>query len=296
MKCRIYLVFFYILRGLEHLLPLPVLCWGLQLLARLRLVFSPAPPPISLPDYFSGKISAQASHREQINVQLAHWLACFPDRLASAKWQNRCRIFGLKHWQDARQAGRPVVLAFFHCGPCYIFPLWLRAAGIPLVPLRVGKSKSRSLFKRVRDKYLLFPELPGVLYLDELRSVIASLEAGNVLLIALDHITGRPMNVPVNENWTFQMATGAVRLATKYNAELIPCCIIDEGNWHFRIELGRPVPKEYLMEKSDLTLAGQHLLQEMLPHIQSNLEQCRSNFFACFHHHKSMVTSERSSA
>ena len=55
------------------------------------------------------------------------------------------------------------------------------------------------------------------------------------------------------------MATGAIRLAIRHRAELIPCSIIDEGRWRFQIELGRPAPEECLATETELVSAGKHL-------------------------------------
>ena len=48
------------------------------------------------------------------------------------------------------------------------------------------------------------------------------------------------------------MNTGAVRLAIRQQAELVPATLVDEGGWHFRLELGRPVPKEFLATEARL--------------------------------------------
>jgi hypothetical protein len=50
-------------------------------------------------------------------------------------------------------------------------------------------------------------------------------------------------------------------------------CALDEGRWRFCLELGAPVPAEYLAETS-LDLAGKHLIEQMLPHFESHPEQC----------------------
>ena len=48
------------------------------------------------------------------------------------------------------------------------------------------------------------------------------------------------------EGGAFQMATGAMRLAARHGAKLIPCTIIHEGPGRFRIVLGQDVPAEQL--------------------------------------------------
>ena len=127
-----------------------------------------------------------------------------------------------------------------------------------------------------------FPEIPIAFYLDQLREASEFLAAGNSLLIAVDHSAGKQMRVPVGDGWTFQMATGAVRLAVRHRAELFPCVVIDEGCWRFQIKVGRPVPAEYLAAETDLIPAGKHLLNEMLPHFRSYPKQCSHQLIKCF--------------
>jgi len=126
-------------------------------------------------------------------------------------------------------------------------------------------------------------------YQDELREAVEFLTAGNALLVGIDLARGRQMNVPVRDGWNFQMATGALRMAIRHQAELVPYCLIDEGGWRFRIELGRPVPREYLLSDSDLSRAGKHLIEEMLVHFQRHPEQCPKYLLARFQESGSLI-------
>ena len=85
------------------------------------------------------------------------------------------------------------------------------------------------------------------------------------MLVALDVQRGKQIDLPFCEGWTFQMASGAVRLAIHNQAELIPCILADEGGWRYRLRLGKPVPREYLASEKDWFRAGKHLLDEMRP-------------------------------
>lgn len=201
-------------------------------------------------------------------------LEYLPERLVEPKWTSRCRIEGLEHVLRARQNGRPVVLAFTHFSAYHLSRLWLRAAGVPAAALIVGKAEDRTQLKRLEDRFSPFPEIPTCFYLDQLRKASEFLSAGNLLLIAIDNAAGKQMSVPVGEGWRFQMATGAVRLAIRHQAELISCVVIDEGHWRFRVKLGRPVPAEYLTAGVDWTQAGKHLLDEMLPHFRKHPGHC----------------------
>ena len=118
-------------------------------------------------------------------------------------------------------------------------------------------------------------------YQDQLREMIAFVAAGNPLLIPIDAPTGKQMIIPFCDGWNFHMATGAVRLAIRQQAELIPCAIIDEGGWYFCIKFGRPVPGEFLSAETDWSRAGKYLLDEMIPVFQAHPEQCRPDLTRC---------------
>jgi lauroyl/myristoyl acyltransferase len=194
--------------------------------------------------------------------------------LPSAKWRNRCRIVGAEHLQKTRGSGRPVVLAFCHFGAYDLLGFWLHASGFPVATLVGAASASKSGFRRLNSRISPFAANPVMFFLDQMPQACKFLAAGDALLIAIDSHSGKQMSVPFREGWVFQMATGAIRLATRHQAELIPCCIIDEGGWQFRLELGRPVPREYLTVGNDGISAGKHLLEEMSVHFQACPEQC----------------------
>ncbi|HTX21407.1 MAG TPA: hypothetical protein VMD27_06080 [Candidatus Aquilonibacter sp.] len=219
--------------------------------------------------------------RQRTSRYLNHIVQFFPDRLAEAKWMGNCRIEGINHLQEARQHGRPVVLAFCHFGPYYLLRFWLRAAGFTAATFVGSKMEARMRLTRRQDRFSPHREIPVVLHYDQLRETIQFLSAGNPLLVALDGPGTKTLDVPFCEGWTFCMATGAARLASRHQAELIPCSIIDEGFWQFRIHLGPPVPKDYLASEADLPRAGTCLIQEMLPDFQARPEQCTNDLARC---------------
>jgi hypothetical protein len=232
------------------------------------------PPSVTLPDCLGTGKPVCAVRPGRTFLYLNRTLQYFPEQLSSAKWRNCCRIVGLEHLQTARRGGRPVVLAFCHFGAYFLLECWLQAAGFPVATLVGATSKSKSRFRRLNDQLSPFVENPMMFFLDQLRQASEFLAVGNSLLIAIDSNFGKQMSVPMCEGWIFQMATGAIRLATRHQADLIPCSIIGEGRWQFRIEVGRPVPREYLSAEADGLSAGRHLLEEMSVHFQACPEQC----------------------
>lgn len=235
------------------------------------------------PDFLRVPAAARAGRRERMGDYLNHILEFFPERLAGEKWLSRCRFDGLERLQQARQNGHPVILAFCHSGPYYLLRFWLRAAGIPAATLVRGKSEERMRVMRLKDRLSPFPEIPMAFYQDQLRELAEFIDAGNVLLASIDAPAGRQVNLPVCEGWTFQMATGALRLASRHQAELLACSIIDEGGWRFRIHIGQPIPGEFLAPESqtagaDWSRVGKILLAELMPGLRSHPEQCRLDF------------------
>ena len=269
-------------RRLERILSPTALHRLMSPLVSARVAFkrvrSSMPLPGCLGEGKTFRISSQQLQKNHLNVMLEF----FPDRLGTAKWRDHLRISGVEHLEAARQQKHPIILAFCHFGPYFLLRHWLRAAGFPAVFLVGGKSKSRSAMKRLADGISPFPEIPTALYReDQLRGVIEFVAAGNPLLIAVDVPIGKQMDVPVDEQWRFGMASGAVRVALRQQAELIPCSIIDEGNWHFQIKIGPPVPQE-IVRSGDTLRAGKYILDALLPEWRAHPEQCTERLVKLF--------------
>ena len=289
-KDRLGLLGFAVVRGLERRLSPSDLYSVLAPLAFTRAAVGRNDP---LPGYFSRSIPTPIIREARANYLLSRILEFFPERLATPKWQGCFRTSGFHHIEEARKEGRSVVLVCFHFGTFKLIPFWLRALGIPVVALLRGKSQDRSRAKRMKDRLSPFPKLPTVFYTDDqLRTVIEFLASGHALMVAADRETGRQITVPIDDHWSFRMATGAFRLASRCNAELIPVCMTDEGRWHFRLEISQPVPREYLIDGSDMMRAGQYLLHEMLPRMQQHPEYCTNYLLNCFQQNAAIPVAE----
>ena len=206
----------------------------------------------------------------------------FPDRLAAETWRARAVLEGREHWTAAQAAGRPVVLAFFHFGPIAEMGLWLRALGIPAASFSGGSASRRLWLEPAKDRRSPLPGVPNFFYADELRAAVKFLAPGNALLIAVDSPAEKKVLVPAGDGWNFEMATGALRLAARHQAVLIPFTIVDAGGWKFRLRLHQPVPAELLVAGDEFEQAAAHLLAEMLPVIQAHPEQCRTELVRRF--------------
>ena len=248
----------------------------------VRIAFKRSRPSLPMPGCFSGgefRISKQRHRNDYLNAILEF----FPERLGTTKWRDRVQMDGLEYLETARRQKRPAILAFCHFGPYPLLRYWLRAAGFPVATVVKGQSQIRPPMKRLKDRMSPFPEAPTVFYHeDQLRDALESLAAGNPLLIAIDARFGKQMDIPVDEHWRFGMANGPIRMAMRHGAELIPCSIIDEGDWRFQIRLGSPVPAS-LLASGDPSLAGKHLLDAMLPVWREHPEHCTKEFLRKFH-------------
>jgi hypothetical protein len=282
---RIYWLRFALIRWMERRLSVRSLYRILKPVAFAHAVFSllkREPPAAPLPDWLQTGKSVCAERTHRTFWYLNRTLQYLPEQLSSAKWRDCCRIVGLEHLQEARRDGRPVVLAFCHFNAYYLLESWLHAAGFPVATLVGATAKSNSRFRRLNDQISPLVGNPIMFFQDQLRQASEFLAAGKSLLIAIDGNPGKQMSVPVCEGWVFQMATGAIRLARRHQAELIPCSILDEGGWQFRIELGRPVPRECLTAEADGISAGKHLLKEMSVHFQACPEACATGLVRRF--------------
>lgn len=274
-------LYFSCVRLAERLLPARIFCSILEpytfARAALNTAFKDPNPRAPWPDCLPLKWTWRVACQRRMSHYLNFYLQYFPERLSDPKWSKNFRIVGLDRLLEVRQGGRPVVGALCHVGPLLFLRPWLRAAGVHSGVLIAGKSTDPVDQARRKSGLLDCPHIPPRFHLDQLKQAAEFLASGNLLFVAIDVPTGRQMEVPYSEGWTFRMATGAIRLAIRHQAELIPCMIIDEGSWRFRIEVGRPVPKEFLTAESDWTCAGKHLLAEMRPHFEAHPEQCQDD-------------------
>ena len=273
---------FVFIRRLERLLSPSALRRLLMPFVAARVVFRHRRPPQSLPECLGGGEFRTTKRQQRIST-LNTTLEFFPEQLGTPKWRDRLQIEGLQYLEAARQQKRPVILAFCHFGPYSLLRYWLRAIGIPAATLVKGESRERTFTRRLKDRVSPFPEVPTAFHRDDqLRDALEFLAPGNVLLTAVDIMSGKKMDLPVDEDWQFWMATGPIRMAMRHHAELIPCSIIDKDDWHFQIRLGPLVPAP-LLASGDPALPGKNLLDSMLPVWREHPEHCTKEFLRKFH-------------
>ena len=277
--------FFFFLRWLERHLSISTLYALLRPFAFARATLNTAfRNPRTRQPLPAGLQTAWSRHqlrRRRLQLYMDRHLMYFPDRLADPKWRDRCTLVGHQQLRQLRVAGHPAVLAFCHFGSVHLTRYWLRANGIPCAAVTGGKSGKPRELHLLTEHLIASPHIPIIFKMDQLKEASRFLAAGNLLFISLDRPEGRQLDVPFGDGWTMQMATGAVRLAHRHQAELIPCTILDEGPWRYRVVVGRPVPPELLADESAWPRAGAHLIAEMLPHFQSRPDQCGGELHRC---------------
>jgi lauroyl/myristoyl acyltransferase len=269
-------------RGIERIFPPATLRRVMLPLIGARVAFKRNRPMMPLPSCLGEGKTFQISPQQIRKNYLNSLLEYFPDRLSTAKWRDHLRISGIEYLEAACRQKHPVILAFCHFGPYLLLRSWLRAAGFPAAFFVKGESKNRSAKRQLEDRVSPFPEIPTALHRgDQLREMLDFVTSGTPLLIAVDVLTEKQMEVPVDEHWQFGMASGALRVAIRHRAELIPCSIIDEGDWRFQITLGPPVPSEWV-RAGDTLRAGKHILDALLPALRAHPEQCTERLLKLF--------------
>jgi lauroyl/myristoyl acyltransferase len=274
---------FYTLRLAERMLPqtvlrallwLPAAAWGLAELRWRRMAASwrrfpetwrPEPIPYVL--------------RRIFGHPHARLVYAWPDRLRSPRWSSRCRVEGSRYWKQLQEENKSVILASVHFGPFETLPYWLRAHGVAATTLLGQANALQSLKAR---QYALSPPatVPVFLPVSHLPRVRQFLGPRGRPLVMVDVNRGKQIYVPF-DNCLFRMATGAIRLAARAEAELIPCLIFETASWQFTLHFGTPVPKRYLGLSPDLGRAAAHLLAEFLKIIPLYPEQCGRRLLSC---------------
>jgi len=219
--------------------------------------------------------------RQSLGLYHSTLFYMWPDRLCTRRWLSRCSLEGESNLNGLRKRNRGVVLASLHFGPFEIMPYWLRAYGIITTSVRTRPPDS---LKALTDyQYSLSPpaEVPIFLHAEDLTPlprfshVRKILGPGRRLLVLIDPVRGLQADVPFFEDRMFRMSTGAIRLATMADADLVPCLIAETSTWKFTIHFGAPVPRQYLCKVPDMQAIGAHLLKEFSQVVSRYPEQCK---------------------
>jgi lauroyl/myristoyl acyltransferase len=287
--------FFHGLRALERVLPVGLLyallwpfiavstAWELfgprQVLRRLHRL------PVSLRPPLSATAWAWRIWRQRLELNMARLIWLWPDRLHTARWQRRCRCTGLEQFEQLRARGRPVVVAVLHFGPAPVLRYWMRARGLPVAALATRPpswgAPYRATVDRLSDKVSGLAGVAHVFNLSQLKSMYYFLDAPRLLYMAVDGGEGRQWSVP-GDDFSLLLAPGALRVAARSHAAVIPCLIRADGPLRLAIHFGRPVPDEWVGDPGQHPAACAHLLREFRPVLQAQPEQCTARLLSRF--------------
>jgi lauroyl/myristoyl acyltransferase len=287
--------FFHLLRALERVLPavwLRALLWppiavatAWELLGPRQLLREFYRLPASVRPSLPPAAWAWRIWRRRVRLNLARLIWLWPDRLQTTRWQKGCRCTGLEQLERLRAEGRPVVLAMLHFGPVPVLRYWMRAQGLPVASLATRPptwgAPFRAYLDRLSDQASGLMGVAHVFNTTQLKSMCRFLEGGQMLLIAVDGEAGRQQQVP-GTDYGFIMAPGAIRLAARRQAVVVPCLIRAEPAWGVTIQVGDPVPQEWVAQKAWHAASCAHLLRAFRSMIHDEPEQCSSELLSHF--------------
>jgi len=253
-----------LLRGLETLLPVSGYLSLIYPVAFVRAVIHQLckrPKPLQPPGFITE--SARPERLLRLTTYLNRTFEFIPDRLNTDKWTSRCRYRGIEPGRTAIEAGTPVIFAFAHFGPYELLRNWLRAVGVPVAMVAGGSVTSRTRLLRRKDQWAVSSDFQAAFHLDQLPDAVRNFKNGQPLAMAIDSSPKRHLKLPLPNDWTFEMATGTIRLARNHGALLFPCAIYNDGPWRFAVEVLPAVPVS-LMSQDDES-AGRDILDKLLP-------------------------------
>src|SRR5208337_4643191 len=208
MRSVISFLRFNIIRLLERMCSPETLCRLLLPVAGLRAAFKKRRPTLPLPAAIGrGSVvpgTTRASPNHWRNYYFNCTLGVFPARLSAPEWLRRCSFSGIEALLETQRQGRPAILVICHFGPCFLLRHWLQAAGLRAATLVSGRAEKRAYLQRLKDRVTRFPEIPAVLYPNDLRAVKKFVAGGNVLVMAVDSQPGNQVEFPIDGRFQFR--------------------------------------------------------------------------------------------
>jgi len=189
------------------------------------------------------------------------------DRLSSPAWASRITVSGTPPNELPGWGQRPVIVAFVHTGAFSLLRYGMRARGIPTASLVAGLPRviviHAETIRRAGDTLHGMGDVPHTFMGPKaLREALHFLRPGHALTVALDGAKG-PDLIPCDAGGLIlHVKDGAVRLAQRTNALLLPASVQRKGPFRFEFRFGPPVP-EHLLQSDDTTEALQYLVREL---------------------------------
>ena len=217
---------------------------------------------------------------------MARFVCCWPEQLRQPRWSGRCQFIGLERLTTIVAERRPVVLATFHYGNLPELYHWVRSRGIGVAFLA---SRDLGTVPAYRSRLDLLadranglegvPRLIGIGHL-HLRGAREFLSLPNrALAIAMEGRTKRDISVH-GPGYILRMAPGALHLAAKAHAVVIPCIISAERYLRWTIRFGEPLPDDLVTCDDRHPQGCEHILREVGPWISVQPEQAASELIS----------------
>jgi lauroyl/myristoyl acyltransferase len=215
----------------------------------------------------------------RVAMCLARFLRFWPDKLREARWSRRCQIVGLERLETAITRGRPVVLTTLHYGNLTDLILWIRSRGIGIAFLSNRKEEDEPAYQRDLNFQANrvngldgVPAILGIDYLNLWRAVDFLASPNRVLVVAVEGYSKRDI-------WThghgcdLRIAPGALRLAEKSGAAVIPCLISVGSNMRASIYFDEPLPEDWVADRARYPAACDRIASTLYPWVASQPEQ-----------------------
>jgi len=190
------------------------------------------------------------------------------DRLSAPAWASRLTVSGTPPHRLPEWGKRPVVVVFMHTGGFGLLRYWLRAQGTPTASLIRGLPEIVTTYaqgiREAGDNLYGLSNLPHTFGdIHSLRHAIRFLRPGRALTMALEGgpLTKNRVGYEINGNF-LHLEDGAVRIAQRTDAILLPVSVHRRGPCRFEFRFGSPVP-DHLVRDGESHAAMKHLVREL---------------------------------
>jgi hypothetical protein len=234
------------------------------------------------------RFSFRRAWAARLAMCMARFLRFWPEKLAQPRWRRRCQFIGLERLEAILAEGRPVVLATLHYGNLTELYHWIRSRRIGMAFLISQDPGSVPAYRNeldlLADRANGLEGVPRLIGIDHLHlwKVWGFLALPNrVLAVAMEGDAKRHIVVR-GPGYTLRMAPGALRIAARAHAVVIPCLISASKYLRSTIRFGEPLPDDVIACHDRHPLACEHILRELGPWIATQPEQSAPMLIGAF--------------
>ena len=227
-------------------------------------------------DFWKGSNAYHHYYKMVRNWHEGAIVALFYHRLGLPRWKKRFEVTGPLPQSHPEWGKRPVIFTFMHTGPFGLLSFWLRAQGIAVASLAGGlpmiiDNRHHCKVIAIGNRRFGLDGVPNNFNrYSALRDGIRFLTPGHALIIALDGgRIGDDGESCDADGFPILVKQGAVRIAARTNAILIPISVRRTSFCRFVIHFRDPVPDE-LVRDPDTTKASQHIVSALWPDIKED--------------------------